>query len=127
MKSLHELPRFQDRWSHLYLERGILDQEAHGLVLHSADAHTRIPIDQLSLLMLGPGISITHAAVHKLADNNCLVAWVGDNGIRLYAHSTGGTFSSRRLLMQAKLVSNEETAASGRLSHVPEALSRIRP
>ena len=28
MKTLHELPRFQDRWSHLYLERGILDLEA---------------------------------------------------------------------------------------------------
>jgi CRISP-associated protein Cas1 len=109
MKSLHELPRFQDRWSHLYLERGILDQESHGLVLHSLDTHTHIPIDQVSLLMLGPGISITHAAVHKLADNNCLVAWVGENGIRLYAHSTGGTFSARRLLLQAKLASNEET------------------
>lgn len=107
MKSLHELPRFQDRWSHLYLERGILDQESHGLVHHALDSHTPIPIDQVSLLMLGPGISITHAAMHKLADNNCLVAWVGENGVRLYAHSTGGTFSSRRLLLQAKLVSNE--------------------
>lgn len=109
MKSLHELPRFQDRWSHLYLERGILDQESHGLVLHGVDSHTPIPIDQLSLLMLGPGISISHAAMRKLADNNCLVAWVGENGIRLYAHSTGGTFSSRRLILQAKLASNEET------------------
>jgi CRISP-associated protein Cas1 len=109
MKNLHDLPRFQDRWSHLYLERGILDQESHGLVLHGVDSHTPIPIDQLSLLMLGPGISVSHAAMRKLADNNCLVAWVGENGIRLYAHSTGGTFSSRRLLMQAKLASNEET------------------
>src|SRR4051812_21141974 len=76
MKTLHELPRFKDRWSHLYLERGILDQEATGLVLHSLDTHTPIPLDQVGLLMLGPGISITHAAVRTLADNNCLVAWV---------------------------------------------------
>jgi len=109
MKTLHELPRFQDRWSHLYLERGILDQESHGLVLHALDTHTPIPIDQVGLLMLGPGISITHAAMRTLADNNCLVAWVGENGIRLYAHSTGGTFSSRRLLHQAGLVSNEDS------------------
>lgn len=109
MKNLHDLPRFCDRWSHLYLERGILDQEATGLVLHSVDAHTPIPIDQVTLLMLGPGISITHAAVHRLADNNCLVAWVGDGSIRLYAHGTGGTFSSRRLLLQAKLATNEES------------------
>jgi CRISPR-associated protein Cas1 len=37
------------------------------------------------------------------------VTWVGENGIRLYAHSTGGTFSSRRLILQAKLATNEET------------------
>jgi CRISPR-associated protein Cas1 len=109
MRTLHELPRFQDRWSYLYLERGILDQEASGLVFHTLDAHTPLPIDQLSLVMLGPGISITHAAVKALAANNCLLAWVGEDGIRLYAHSTGGTFSSRRLLHQAKLASDESS------------------
>ncbi len=107
MRTLHELPRFHDRWSYLYLERGVLDQEASGLVLHTADAHSPIPIDQLSLVMLGPGISISHAAVKALAVNNCLLAWVGENGVRLYAHSTGGTFSARRLLLQARLVSDE--------------------
>lgn len=107
MKNLHDLPRFCDRWSHLYLERGILDQEASGLVLHSVDSHTPVPIDQVGLLMLGPGINISHAAVHRLADNNCLVAWVGENGIRMYAHGMGGTFSSRRLLVQARRATHE--------------------
>jgi CRISP-associated protein Cas1 len=109
MKSLHELPRFLDRWSYLYLDRGLLDQESGGLVFHTADAHTPIPIDQLSLVMLGPGICISHAAVKALAANNCLLAWVGENGVRLYAHSTGGTFSARRLVLQAKLVSDESS------------------
>jgi len=108
MKNLHDLPRFEDRWSHLYLERGILDQEGHGLVLHQASGDTAVPIDQLSLVMLGPGVSISHAAVKALAANNCLVAWVGENGVRLYAHSTGGTFSSRRLLIQARLATDEK-------------------
>ena len=107
MRTLHELPRFHDRWSYLYLERGVLDQEASGLVFHTADAHSPVPIDQLSLVMLGPGISISHAAVKALAANNCLLAWVGEDGVRLYAHSTGGTFSARRLLLQARLVSDE--------------------
>jgi CRISPR-associated protein Cas1 len=107
MRTLHELPRFLDRWSYVYLERGLLDQEQSGLVFHTADAHTPVPIDQLSLVMLGPGVSITHAAVKALAANNSLLAWVGENGVRLYAHSTGGTFSARRLILQAKLVSDE--------------------
>jgi CRISPR-associated protein Cas1 len=109
MRTLHELPRFADRWSYLYLERGILDQEAAGLVFHTQAGDTLVPIDQLSLVMLGPGSSITHAAVKALAVNNCLAAWVGEDGIRLYAHSTGGTFSARRLLLQARLASDEKS------------------
>src|SRR5205823_2095256 len=36
-------------------------------------------------------------------------AWVGDGGIRLYAHGTGGTFSARRVIQQARLASDEGT------------------
>jgi len=106
MRTLHELPPFRDRWSYLYLEHGELDQQAAGLVFHNLTSFTPLPINQLSLLMLGPGTTVTHAAVHALAGNNCLLAWVGENGVRLYAHSTGGTFSARRLLTQARLVSD---------------------
>jgi CRISPR-associated protein Cas1 len=106
MRTLHELPRFKDRWSYLYLERGTLDQSSSSLVFHNALGDTAVPIDQLSLVMLGPGSTITHAAVKALATNNCLLAWVAEEGVRLYAHSTGGTFSARRLLWQAHLESD---------------------
>jgi CRISPR-associated protein Cas1 len=108
MRTLHELPRFSDRWSYLYLEHGELDQQANGLVFHNTVAFTSIPIDQLGLLMLGPGTTVTHAAVKALAANNCLVAWVGEEGVRMYAHSTGGTFSARRLLSQARQATEPE-------------------
>lgn len=108
MRRLHELPRFGDRWPYLYLERGRLDQEANSLTFRDAVGDTPLPIDQLSLILLGPGTTLTHAAVKALAANNCLLAWVGEDGIRTYAHSTGGTFSSRRLLRQARLFSDEE-------------------
>ncbi|MBM3983370.1 MAG: type I-E CRISPR-associated endonuclease Cas1 [Planctomycetes bacterium] len=108
MRTLHELPPFRDRWSYLYLEHGELDQQAAGLVFHNATSLTPLPINQMSLLMLGPGTSVTHAAVKALAGNNCLLAWVGEQGVRLYAHSTGGTFSARRLLAQARLVSDPD-------------------
>lgn len=112
MRNLHELPRFHDRWSYLYLERGTLDQNATGLVFHNQLGHTPVPIDQLSLVMLGPGSSLTHAAVKAMARNNCLLAWVGERGVRMYAHSTGGTFSSRRLLHQARLASDDSLRLS---------------
>src|SRR5262249_39336334 len=108
MRTLHELPPFRDRWSYLYLEYGELDQQATGLVFHNTAAITPVPINQLSLLMLGPGTTVTHAAVKALAGNNCLLAWVGEEGVRMYAHSTGGTFSARRLIAQARLATDPD-------------------
>ena len=111
MRTLHELPRFSDRWSYLYLEMGAVDRDAGGLAFHNEGEDTPIPIDQLSLLMLGPGTTVTHAAVKALAENNCLLAWVARDGTRLYAHSTGGTFSSRRLLDQARKSTDKKECA----------------
>jgi len=107
MRTLYELPRFQDRWSYLYLEMGRLDVSANGLTFHQDNAATAIPIDQLSVIMLGPGSTVTHAAVKALSYNNCLLAWTGQDGVRLYAASIGGTYSARRLIRQAKLASDE--------------------
>lgn len=108
MRTLHELPRFRDRWSYLYLEMGRLDVDADGLGFHQGDNIVPVPIDQLSVVMLGPGSTVTHAAIKSLSQNNCLVAWTGQDGVRLYAASIGGTYSARRVIRQAMLVSNEE-------------------
>ena len=91
-RDLHELPRFDDRWTHLYLEHGRVDVDASSLSFMDARGLVPIPIDHLALLMLGPGTTITHAAVKALAENACLVCWVGEQGVRTYAHGTGGTF-----------------------------------
>jgi len=108
MKNLHILPKFSDRWSHLYLEHGKLDKQASALVLHTKEGDIPIPIDQLGLIMLGPGTSITHRAIQALAENNCLICWTGEQGVRMYAHSTGGTHFSRRLLNQVRLFCDDE-------------------
>jgi CRISPR-associated protein Cas1 len=107
MRTLYELPRFRDRWSYLYLEMGRLDVNADGLAFHQRDDMMPIPIDQLAVVMLGPGSTVTHEAIKSLSRNNCLLAWTGQDGVRMYAASIGGTYSSRRLIRQAKLVSNE--------------------
>jgi RNA polymerase sigma factor (sigma-70 family) len=108
MRTLHELPPFRDRWSYLYLEYGTLDQSSRGLVFENKSTLTSIPINQLSLVMLGPGTTVTHAAVKALAGNNCLLAWTGRDGVKLYAHSTGGTYSARRLIRQARAVATKK-------------------
>lgn len=102
-RDLHELPRFADRWSYLYLEHGRLERNEHGLLFLDADGgRLQVPLDQFALVMLGPGTAVTQAAVRLLADSNTLLVWSGEHGVRLYAHSTGGTHSARRLLRQAE-------------------------
>ncbi len=106
MSDLHELARFDDRLSYLYVEHARIDQHEQAIAIHDTSGVTPVPVAALALLMLGPGTAITHAAVRALADNNCLVAWVGEAGVRLYAHSTGGTRSAAGVIRQAALVSD---------------------
>lgn len=106
---MHELPRFRDRWSYIYLEMGRLDVDADGLMFHQGQEVVPVPIDQLGLVMLGPGSTVTHAAIKALSRNSCLLSWTGQDGVRLYAASTGATYSARRVIRQARLVSDEDT------------------
>ena len=84
-KDLHTLPKIRDRWSYLYIEHAKIDKEDQAIAFHDAMGTTPVPCAGLTLLMLGPGVSITHAAILTLADNGCLVAWVGEHGVRFYA------------------------------------------
>jgi len=59
--------------------------------------------------MLGPGTSITHAAITTLADNGCLVLWSGEGAVRFYAGGMGETRSAKKTLHQARLYANPDT------------------
>lgn len=103
MKDLHLLPKIRDGWSYLYVEHCRVDQEDKAIAIHDKDGRTPVPCAVLALLMLGPGTTITHAAVRALADNGCLVVWCGEEGVRFYASGMGETRSAERLLHQARL------------------------
>ena len=109
MKNLQELPRFGDKLSYLYVEHASIDQHEKAIAVHDADGTTPVPVAAMAVLLLGPGTSITHAAIKALADNNCQVIWAGEHGIRFYAQGLGGSRHSRNLIRQATLVSNDLT------------------
>src|SRR3954447_15269333 len=106
MKDLHALPRVRDSLSYLYVEHCRIDQEAKAITLHDARGTVPVPCASLTTLMIGPGTTITHAAVRALAENGCLVLWTGENGVRFYAQGMGETRSARNLLRQARLCSD---------------------
>lgn len=108
MRDLHELPKFRDGWSYLYVEHCKIDQDDKAIAIHDPDGKVPVPCATLALLMLGPGTSITHAAIKALADNGCLVVWCGERGMRFYAQGMGESRAADRLLRQAKLCTDPE-------------------
>jgi CRISPR-associated protein Cas1 len=102
IKDLQLLPKVRDSWSYLYVEHCRIDQEAKAIALHDVNGKVPVPCASLMLLMLGPGTSITHAAIRTLADSGCLVAWVGEESVRFYAQGMGETRSAARMLHQAR-------------------------
>lgn len=105
---LQSLPQTKDAWTFLYLERGRLERDATGLVLMDEKGTTSLPVAALSVIMLGPGTTVTHAAVTLLADSGCSVVWCGEGGVRLYAAGLGETRRSANLEQQARMWANEE-------------------
>jgi CRISP-associated protein Cas1 len=106
MNNLRVLPKVRDSLSYLYVEHCRIDQEAKAIAIHDQQGKFPVPCSSLSLLMLGPGSTITHAAVRTLADNGCLVAWTGEEGVRMYALGQGETRYARNILRQAWLCSH---------------------
>lgn len=105
VQDLHELPKLRDGLTYLYLEWAIVHQNSLAIEAMTHAGRMMIPAAALSVLMLGPGISISHAAVKTLADNGCSIVWVGEEGTRMYASGMGETRKSHHLLRQAELVS----------------------
>jgi CRISPR-associated protein Cas1 len=103
MRDLHILPKVRDSWSYLYAERCVVEQDDKAIALFDQEGKTSVPCASLSLLMLGPGTKITHAAIRTLAESGCLVAWTGEQAVRFYALGMGETRSSANLLRQALL------------------------
>jgi CRISP-associated protein Cas1 len=101
--NLQELPKVRDGLSFLHLEHAKIEQDQHGIMVLSDIGAVSTPITGLGVLTLGPGTSITHAAIKALAQNGCSIFWVGEENLRFYAAGTGETRSSRNHMRQARL------------------------
>lgn len=102
MKNLQELPKLKDSISYLYLEHAIIEQYDTAIVAIQKQGRTPIPIAAMTCLLLGPGTSVTHAAVRAICDNGCMAIWCGEHAERFYAAGIGETRSAKNLLIQAK-------------------------
>lgn len=101
-----ELARIEDRISFVYLEHAIIARDANALTATTSDGIVHIPSAALLILMLGPGTNVTHQAMTVLSDSGASIIWVGERGVRYYAGGRPLGRSTRLLLQQAKIVSN---------------------
>lgn len=112
----------KDRASIVFLEYGQVDVIDNAFVLvDEQGVRVQIPVGGLACLMLEPGTRISHAAVALAARVGCLLVWVGEAGVRLYAAGQPGGARADRLLYQARLALDE----TARLNVVRE-MYRVR-
>ncbi|HOH80467.1 MAG TPA: type I-E CRISPR-associated endonuclease Cas1e [Methanoregulaceae archaeon] len=94
----------KDRLSILFIEKGNLDVlDGAFVVVDKNGVRTHIPVGGVACLMLEPGTRVSHAAVTLASRVGCLLVWVGDGGVRLYASGQPGGARADRLLYQASL------------------------
>lgn len=108
LDDLHLLPKVRDSGSFLYLQRGRLEQDGRSVAYVTVNGRVGVPIASLSLLMLGPGMTVTHRAMVNAAECGCSVVWAGEDGVRLYAAGLGDSRSARRVLEQVHWLADDE-------------------
>lgn len=106
---LSELPRISDRVSFIYVEHAKINRIDSAITVSDYRGLVNIPVSLIGVLMLGPGTDISHRAMEILGDVGTSVIWVGERGVRHYAHGRSLAHSTRFLEKQAKLVSNKRT------------------
>lgn len=105
--------RLEDRVSFLYLERCSIRQDKTGVVAYSQvdgerlKRRIQIPVSGLAVLQLGPGTSISAAAMTSCTRAGATVMFTGGGGLPAYSYSVPLTNSAKWAIAQAKLASSE--------------------
>ncbi|SHJ14680.1 CRISP-associated protein Cas1 [Actinomyces denticolens] len=102
------LPRVQDRMSFLYLEHCVVHREDGALTARNDQGTIRVPAASLVAVLLGPGTSVSHQAMSLLGECGTTAVWVGERGVRYYAHGRSLATSTRLLVEQAARVSSPQ-------------------
>ncbi len=112
---LDTLTPARERWTPIYFEHGRVEVDDASVKWIGADRTVlRIPVATVSAIMLGPGTTVTHAAMKACADCNTPVCWVGADGMRFYSFGVAPTHDNARARHQAAVhasKSKRETVA----------------
>ena len=116
-----DMPRMSDRVTFIYVEHAKINRVDGAVTVAESRGIVRIPVAIIGILFLGPGTDISHRAMELLGETGTSVAWVGERGIRNYAHGRSLSHTARFLEAQASLVSNTRTRV-----HVAREMYQMR-
>jgi CRISPR-associated protein Cas1 len=102
-----ELARVVDRMSFLYLERCIVHRDSNAITVQDDRGVVHVPAAVIAAVMLGPGTTVSHQAMMLLADSGVSTVWVGEQGVRYYAHGRPLARTTRLLQAQVEIVANQ--------------------
>ena len=103
---LTALPQIHDRMTFIYLEHCQINRNDGAITVTDIEGVVDIPAAAITVLLLGSGTSITHRAMELIGDMGVGVVWIGERGVRYYAHGRALNSHTRLLTKQAELVSN---------------------
>lgn len=106
---LKELPRIGDRVSFIYIEHAKINRQHSAITVTDNTGIVKIPAAMVGVLLLGPGTDISHRAIELIGDTGTSIIWVGERGVRHYAHGRALAHSTKYLMQQALLVTNTRT------------------
>lgn len=103
---VQEVARVEDRLSFVYLERSVVHRDSNALTAAGDRGTIHIPAAMIGALLLGPGTTVSHQAMVLLAESGATTLWVGERGVRYYAHGRPLARSTRLLQLQAEAVTD---------------------
>lgn len=106
--ALQALPQIKDRMTFLYLERCQINRQDSAITVLDEEGIIHIPAATISVLLLGPGTTVTHRAMELIGDAGVSIVWVGERGVRYYAGERPLTHRAGLLIRQAELVSDKK-------------------
>lgn len=107
--TLPELVRAQDRLTFIYLERCLVHRDSNAITAQDDRGTVHIPAAGIGALLFGPGTRVTHQAMVLLAESGATAVWVGEQGVRYYAHGRTLARSTKLLQAQAAAVTSRNS------------------
>jgi hypothetical protein len=126
-RNLKELPKFRDGLSYLYLEHGRIEQQDQAVAYYTQEGVVAIPAAALGVLMLGPGTTITHAAIVSAGYSPAL-GFIHTGKQLSFVYDVADVYKAETLVPVAfKVVAESEVGVERRVRHaLREQLREVR-